>query len=181
MINVDWSTASRRTINGYIVLRKTIDKVHYRKAEHVLIWESVNGEKPPRTHIHHINGVKDDNRIENLLLMSDREHTRFHAGFKLIDGEWWKPCALCGELKLLSQDFFSNGAKKYGSFCKICDAKRSVEYRNFMKDSNKELFVARRKEQNKQYYLKKKSDADFILRKKETAKRCRLKKKNLGG
>jgi len=43
--------------------------------EHILIWEKVHGRSVPKGHhIHHFNGVKDDNRPENLMAMSQKDH-----------------------------------------------------------------------------------------------------------
>lgn len=47
--------------------------------EHILIYEKEHGVKvPPGYCIHHLNGNKQDNRIENLCLMSNSEHTKLH-------------------------------------------------------------------------------------------------------
>ena len=48
--------------------------------EHVLIAEKILGEYIPRGHvIHHINGIKDDNRPENLMwFKSNSEHLKYH-------------------------------------------------------------------------------------------------------
>lgn len=42
---------------------------------HRAIWEAVHGEIPDGLEINHINGVKDDNRIENLELVTPKENT----------------------------------------------------------------------------------------------------------
>jgi len=47
--------------------------------EHKFIWEKFNGKIPKGAHLHHINGDKIDNRIENLrLFASNSEHIKFH-------------------------------------------------------------------------------------------------------
>lgn len=43
-------------------------------AEHILVWEAVNGPSPRNGHIHHLNGEKQDNRLENLQWLSMSEH-----------------------------------------------------------------------------------------------------------
>lgn len=44
--------------------------------EHHLVWEKANGRKLPAGFlIHHLNGIKDDNRIENLAAIPHKKHS----------------------------------------------------------------------------------------------------------
>lgn len=46
---------------------------------HVVVWEHHNGKIPKGFHVHHIDGDKSNNVIENLKLLSMSEHLSFHA------------------------------------------------------------------------------------------------------
>ncbi len=46
--------------------------------EHILVWERANGPVPKGWLVHHLNGLKDDNRLENLVAMSRSRHHRNH-------------------------------------------------------------------------------------------------------
>lgn len=49
-----------------------------RKREHRMVWETANGPIPDGYVIHHKNGDKLDNRLENLEMMTRAQHRKHH-------------------------------------------------------------------------------------------------------
>lgn len=50
-----------------------------RESLHRVMWEKANGPIPDGFDVHHINGVRTDNRMDNFHLISKAEHARLHA------------------------------------------------------------------------------------------------------
>jgi len=70
-----------------LVCRTASNQNGYRKVHeglvHRLVWETFNGEIPKGYEIDHINAVRDDNRLENLQLLSHLDNMRkAHCGRK---------------------------------------------------------------------------------------------------
>ena len=64
-------TKTSRHVTGYIQVVVN-GKWHL---EHRYVWEQANGPIPKGWIIHHINGIKDDNRLENLVALP-RDNTK---------------------------------------------------------------------------------------------------------
>lgn len=65
-----------KTKDGYILLQIAGRRIY----EHRLIMEQHIGRQlTKKEHVHHLNGDKTDNRLENLSLMSQREHLAIHG------------------------------------------------------------------------------------------------------
>lgn len=84
-----WRVLSNKNSKGNylsIVLRYKNAKRHTRI--HRLVYESFIGDiqKGKKYHIHHINHDKQDNRVENLLLVSAKEHYQLDIDSKNISG-----------------------------------------------------------------------------------------------
>lgn len=58
---------------------KSIKVNGLKVSESRYIWEKHYGKIPEDNMIHHINGIKTDNRIENLQCVTRLEHGRLHS------------------------------------------------------------------------------------------------------
>jgi len=72
--NPNWK-GGRTQNGGYIyVLAQREGKKHRYQAEHIVMWEEINGRLPDGWIVHHLNGIRDDNRLENLAAMPRKRH-----------------------------------------------------------------------------------------------------------
>lgn len=84
---------------GYFLSAKLISGK--RKRLHVYVWEFHNGEIPNGYHVHHIDGNKNNNEIENLQLLTATEHCKEH----------WKDCSE-EKLEKLRKNLIENAIPK---------------------------------------------------------------------
>ena len=88
--NPNWKGGRSRHTNGYMY-RRVNNHLYALKhgyvLEHRLVMEKAIGRYlRPEEVVHHINGIKDDNRLENLMLFKNAaEHARHHNKLNKID------------------------------------------------------------------------------------------------
>jgi len=113
------------TPSGY---RRITTKSRRQKFEHVLVWEDRHGPVPTGMEIHHINGDKLDNRIENLRLVTRLEHKRIHSGCFRVGNAWLKRCRRCEWLRPIEPDFYVYpGRNGVMGICRRCASELAVE------------------------------------------------------
>ena len=76
--NGNWR-GGRFISNGYVYLRYNGG---YRAEHDILIEQSIGRKLKKGEEVHHINGVKTDNRLENLQLVTKSEHAKLHYDHK---------------------------------------------------------------------------------------------------
>ena len=84
-LNPRWKGGRRKIKKGYILIRKPD---HPRASdgyvfEHIFVWEKCHNKPVPKGYqVHHMNGIKDDNRPSNLLALTKRDHHRLWAPYQ---------------------------------------------------------------------------------------------------
>lgn len=80
--NPSWKGGVTKHSRGYVYIRQTTHPFANKFGyifEHRLVMEKTIGRYLRKKEIvHHINGIKNDNRIENLKIMSASEHATYH-------------------------------------------------------------------------------------------------------
>lgn len=91
--NLQWK-GGRAKKGEYILIKNHTHPYRYKNnyvQEHRLVMEKSLGRLlEPYEHIHHINGVRSDNRIENLFLTTNSTHIREHRNKEVENGTFFK-------------------------------------------------------------------------------------------
>ena len=79
---VSWNGGRKKSKHGYVfILNKehpNSDSNGYIQEHRIVMEKHLNRLLNKNEVVHHINGIRDDNRIENLKLMTNAEHTALH-------------------------------------------------------------------------------------------------------
>ncbi len=118
-------------------VRGSITKYGYRRIrlkdrrmrfEHVLVWEAHHGPVPPGYEIHHRNGNKLDNWIENLQLVTRLAHKRIHSGCIRVGDTWLKRCRRCRWYRRIDTEYYVYpGSKGVMGTCRRCMIELAIE------------------------------------------------------
>lgn len=94
----NWKGGRAMTSNGYVLIASP-DHPHrdnrgYVREHRLVVEKQLGRYLDPRLEVHHLNGIKTDNSIENLKVMTFEEHLKLHQD-QHVSKQVLKECAVC--------------------------------------------------------------------------------------
>lgn len=83
--NHNWKGGKRKHSAGYIEIR---GRNHYILEHRLVVEKEIGRFLNPREVVHHINGIKDDNRVSNLIAFKSETYHRFFERGKSVPSEF---------------------------------------------------------------------------------------------
>jgi len=103
---------------------------------HRWLWEQHNGAIPSGHEIHHVDGDKLHNALDNLEALSAADHRRVHGGARqLEDGSWEKECSGCKVVKPVDDThYYIRDGWIYVRRCRDCHRTTMRDYQRRLRD-----------------------------------------------
>lgn len=87
------------SINGSYKHKRLGGRAGKMQLEHHIIWETVHGQILEGYQVHHIDHNKQNNDIENLIILTVSDHQKTHSPhYGKLNGEWVRVCKYCKEV-----------------------------------------------------------------------------------
>jgi len=148
-----WGTA-RVSGDGYYKITSGKEGYHGKRL-HRLIWESYYGEIPEGMLVHHRNGIKTDNSIQNLELISHSEHTHMHNKDRIFSDESRRKMSESHKGKVNSQatrkKMSENNARYWKGKKRDSETCEKISKANKGKKHSRETVLKRAKSNTKHY------------------------------
>ena len=132
-INTQFGIAKFNESTGYYIVQSAKRGLHNRFLHH-LIWEThYNKPIPTGCVIHHINNIKTDNRIQNLVCVPKKIHDSFHSRHRSKETIEKIRIGRIKKTARIVKDGYSNGKQRYVICKNTKKIKGSVDYQKLIR------------------------------------------------
>lgn len=113
-----------KSSHGYFKIWKDVKSKHIYEHRKVMEKELLEFPNPSKMHVHHIDGNKENNNKENLIILDAKTHLRLGRGWILENKKWFKTCLGCNQkLEVNTTNFYRRKMGKFLPRCKKCTLK----------------------------------------------------------